>query len=158
MFDIKRQLQAGAVAFALVASGCAVNPDTGRVGMDTRVFNKESIAAVGGTLAGAAICNQLFKGHGSKEGWTAACGIGGYFLSRAFLERSSGVLEANRSGQRSTWRDPDGREVAMTPTRTYYQNDRPCREYETEVFIDGRREVATGRACRRGDGTWQIQS
>jgi len=139
-------------------SACAVNPDSGRIGTDSNVFNRSSVLSVGGGLLSAALCNKVFERHGSKEGWTAACGIGGYFLSRAFLERSSGVLENSRSGQTTTWQDPDGRQVSMTPKRTYYDNDRPCREYETEVIIDGRPEIATGRACRSSDGTWRIQS
>ncbi len=143
---------------ATALTGCAVNPDTGRVGVDTNVFSRDSVLTVGGGLVGAALCNQLFKGHGSKEGWTAACGVGGYFLSRAFLERSNGVLESNRTGETSQWRDPDGRQVSMTPRKTYYAGGQPCRNYETEIIVEGRPEVATGTACRRSDGTWKIQS
>jgi len=147
-----------AVLLAVGLSGCAVNPDTGRVGMDTNVFSKNSMLTIGGGLVGAAVCNQLFKGHGSKEGWTAACGVGGYFLSRAFIERSNGVLESNRTGQTSRWRDPDGRQVSMTPRNTYYAGGQPCRQYETEIIVDGRPEIASGTACRNGNGTWKIQS
>jgi|GEM_PF-2039886 len=155
---IRTQMGIAALLVLTLLSGCAVNPDTGRIGADTSVFNRSSVLSVGGGLLSAALCNQVFERHGSKEGWTAACGIGGYFLSRAFLERSSGVLENSRSGQTTTWNDPDGRQVSMTPKRTYYEDDRPCREYETEVIIDGQPEIATGRACRSGDGTWRIQS
>lgn len=154
----KKIILAMGIMLLSVASGCAVNPDSGRVGVDTQVFNKGSVLSVGGGLLSAAICNQVFERHGSKEGWTAACGIGGYFLSRAFINRSSGVLESSETGQTTTWRDPDGRQVSMTPRRTYYEGEQPCREYETEVIIDGRPEIAVGRACRRGDGSWQIQS
>lgn len=143
---------------ATAVTGCAVNPQTGRVGVDTNVFSRNSVLTVGGGLVGAAVCNQLFKGHGSKEGWTAACGVGGYFLSRAFLERSNGVLESNRTGQTSQWRDPDGRQVSMTPQKTYYAGGQPCRNYETEIVVNGRPEIATGTACRRNNGTWKIQS
>ncbi len=156
---VTRYLPRAVLTLAIVvATGCAVNPDSGRVGMDTRVFNKSSVLSVGGGLLSAAICNQVFERHGSKEGWTAACGIGGYFLSRAFIDRSSGILENSRTDETTKWRDPDGRQVSMTPRRTYYNGDQPCREYETEVIIDGRPEIAVGRACRSGDGTWRIQS
>lgn len=147
----------GAISIVLSA-GCAVNPDSGRVGMDTKVFNSGNVLSVGGGLLSAAICNQVFKRHGSKEGWTAACGIGGYFLSRAFVERSSGVLEKSPTGKTTTWKDPDGRQVSMTPKRTWYRDGEPCREYETEVLIDGQPELAVGSACRMSDGSWRIES
>ncbi|MDH3690906.1 MAG: hypothetical protein OEU36_15780 [Gammaproteobacteria bacterium] len=142
----------------ILLAGCAVNPETGRVGADPKVFNKDSLGSLGGGLLGAVICNQLFEGHGSRPGWTAACGIGGYFLSKSFLTRSSAAFEKNRVGETSSWVDPDGQAVSVTPTRTYYQDSGPCREYRTTVEIDGRTEVATGNACRQVDGTWRIQS
>ena len=145
-----------ALCGAVALTGCAVNPQTGQLGVDTKIFNRESVGSIGGGLLGAAVCNQLFKGHGSKEGWTAACGLGGYFLSRSFIQKSNGVLERNRTGQTSTWTDPDGRRVSMTPQQTYYSNNLPCRKYETEIVVDGRPEIATGTACRRADGSWKI--
>lgn len=146
------------LCLAIVFAGCAVNPNTGRVGADPKVFNKESVGSLGGGLLGAVICNQLFEGHGSRAGWTAACGVGGYFLSKSFLTRSSAAFENNRVGQTSNWVDPDGRAVSVTPTRTYYEASAPCREYRTTVEIDGQTEVGTGTACRQSDGTWRIQS
>jgi len=148
----------GILLVTTVLASCAVNPNTGKVGADPGVFNRESMLSVGGGVLGAVICNQLFKGHGSKEGWTAACGIGGYFLSKSFVQRSSQILETNRVGQTTSWVDPDGRQVSMTPTRTYYSGSAPCREYRTSVEIDGQTEIATGIACRQADGTWRIQS
>ena len=35
-------------------------------------------------------------------------------------------------------------------------NGRDCREFEQEIYIDGRRQTATGTACREMDGTWRI--
>jgi hypothetical protein len=32
----------------------------------------------------------------------------------------------------------------------------PCREFQQEIIIDGRRELAYGRACRRPDGSWRV--
>lgn len=148
----------GIAIVAISSASCAVNPNTGKVGADPNVFNKDSILSLGGGLLGAAVCNQIFKGHGSRAGWTAACGVGGYFLSKAFLNRSNKVLETNRVGQTSTWSDPDGYPVSMTPTRTYYTGSTPCREYRTTIEIDGQTEVATGTACRQADGTWRIQT
>jgi len=35
-------------------------------------------------------------------------------------------------------------------------NGRDCREFEQAIFVDGRRQTATGTACREDDGTWRI--
>ena len=76
-------------------SGCVAGPD-GRVRPDSSVFSREGTLPVATGLVGALVCNQLFKGHGSKEGWTAVCGIGGYFLGRSFTVQSNDVLETMR--------------------------------------------------------------
>lgn len=32
----------------------------------------------------------------------------------------------------------------------------PCREFQTEIIIDGRKQPAHGTACRQPDGTWKV--
>lgn len=32
----------------------------------------------------------------------------------------------------------------------------PCREFQTEIIIDGRKQLAHGTACRQPDGTWKV--
>ena len=149
----------GLLLLVMIVSGCAVGPD-GRVGGDPNVMNKSTAAEVGGGLLGAVICNQLFKGHGSKHGWTAACGLGGFLLAKRFSQQGNQTLERNRIGQSSSWVDPDnGQQITMTPTRTYRgRNNTPCREYETVVNIDGQYETVRGTACRQADGTWRSQN
>ena len=69
--------------------------------------------------------------------------------------KTSLALENVRTGVSTTWRNPDTmNEYAVTPTRTYAEDARPCREYTTEAWIDGRRETVYGTACRQADGTW----
>ena len=140
---------------SLTVAACAVSPD-GSVGMDKRVFNKENTIPLGAGILGAVVCNELFDGHGSKDGWTAACGIAGYFASTAFMKRHNATLESNKTGQTTHWEDPDGKQHSLTPTRTYYQGEAPCREFRQTVEIDGTTEIMTGRACRQADGSWQL--
>ena len=141
------------VASSLAA--CAVSPD-GRVVPDGRVFNKESTIPLGGGLLGAVVCNKLFKGHGSKDGWTAACGAAGYFASKAFVVQHNKALENNRVGQTTSWADPDGSNHTLTPTNTYNENSRPCRDFRQTVEINGQTEIMTGKACRQNDGSWKL--
>ena len=69
------------------------------------------------------------------------------------------VLEHGGSDQTVTWRNPDsGASYQVTPTRTWEEEGRYCREYTTTVRIDGRPQQAYGTACRQPDGSWKIQS
>ena len=127
----------------------------------------------GGTLLGAGLGALVGSQVGSGKGQLAAVAIGalgGAWLGsevgksldkadRMYAERTAqNALETGRTGQTSTWRNPDsGHEGTYTPTRTYQTaSNQVCREYETTVTIDGRQERATGRACRQADGTWKI--
>ena len=140
-----------------LAAGRAVNQQ-GQVVPDGKVFSKDRIIPLGGGLLGAVICNELFDGHGSKDGWTAACGVAGYFASTAFLNQHKQALEQNKIGQTTSWSDPDGKSHSITPTQTYYQGDVPCREFRQTVEIDGQTEIMSGKACRQNDGSWQLVS
>lgn len=142
------------IAFLLI-TGCAVNSN-GQLGPDGKVFNKETLLPLGGGILGAVICNKLFKGHGSRQGWTAACGAAGYLFSSSYIKNSSTALEKNKTGQTSTWQDPDGKNYSVTPTRTYEQNSRPCREFRQTVEINGQTETIKGNACRQNDRTWKV--
>ena len=118
-----------------------------------------------GTLIGAGLGALAGSQVGSGKGQLAAVAIGalaGAWLGsetgksldkadRLYAERTAqNALEYNRTGQTSTWRNPDsGHAGTMTPTRTFLTDrGEDCREFETTVSIDGRMETATGRACR----------
>jgi len=138
-------------------AACAVTPD-GRVGVDRDVFGKDKIIPLGGGILGAVVCNKLFDGHGSRDGWTAACGAAGYFASTAFVKRHNTVLESNQVGQTTRWSDPDGKQHSVTPVKTYYEGERPCRDFRQTVEIDGQTEIMEGKACRQSNGSWKLVS
>lgn len=98
-------------------------------------------AIIGGTLIGALIGRQIGKSIDTTDEL-----------------RAQQVLETNRTGQTSTWVNPDTHNtVAVTPTRTYQEpSGQYCREYQTEVIVGGQNERAYGTACRQPDGSWKI--
>lgn len=131
---------------------------------------KQQVGTVLGGVLGGVLGSNVGEGTGKTAGTIAGVLIGaviGGEIGRAMDETdrllaeqtAQKTLETTPTGQTSTWTNPDsGNSGSVTPTRTY-RNPRgqDCREYETTVYIDGRRETAYGTACRMPDGTWRLQ-
>jgi surface antigen len=150
-----------AAAIAMVAglAGCQ-NWDYGE---------KETAGTVIGGVGGAVLGSQV--GHGSTQVVATAAGtllgawIGnsiGKSLDRAdqqyAAQSANAALERYPDGHSSTWQNPNsGHSGSTTPTRTYETaQGQPCREYQTQVVIDGRTQNAYGTACRQPDGSWRV--
>lgn len=126
------------------------------------VRNEHVGMGVGGALGGL-LGSQVGGGTGQLAATAAGALVGAYLggnvgRSMDTVDRMNTrqVLEATPTGQTSSWRNPDtGYQYEVTPTRTYEQTGRPCREYTTEAWIDGRREAVRGTACREPDGSWR---
>ncbi len=129
----------------------------------------------GGTVIGAIAGGLLGSTIGKGSGKVIAVGIGAVLgglvgseigksldrADRAYMSRTTQQsLESQRTGQASTWRNPDNRHSGtVTPTRTYRrESGEYCREFQQTVTIDGRTERAYGTACRQSDGSWKIIS
>jgi len=139
-----------AVASAMVLSGCQ------------EVRNEQV-----GTGVGAALGGLLGAQVGGGSGKVAAAVVGalagaylggnvGRTMDKVDRQRANQSMENTPTGQTTSWRNPDsGNSYAVTPTRTYNSGGRPCREYSTEAWIDGRKETVTGTACRDANGNWR---
>ncbi|MAF95045.1 MAG: hypothetical protein CMM60_04750 [Rhodospirillaceae bacterium] len=127
----------------------------------------------GGTLLGAGLGALVGSQVGGGKGKLAAVAVGalagawagseiGKSLDKAdrlYAQRNAqDGLEYTQTGQSKSWRNPDsGNSGTITPTRTYRTAEgKNCRDFETTIYVDGKQETGTGRACRRTDGTWQI--
>lgn len=121
-----------------------------------------------GTVVGGALGGLLGAQVGSGSGRVAAAVAGsvvgamiGGNIGRSMDEldrmKAAQALERTPTGQTSTWQNPDsGNYYAVTPTNTYTSDGgAPCRDYTTEGWIDGKREIIKGTACRQPDGTWR---
>lgn len=145
-------------------SGGYRDPYSGRSGV-----SKQTVGTVAGAIGGGVLGHNIGSGTGQTVATIAGTLLGGMVgssiggsLDRADLQyydrTSQYALESNRSGQASTWRNPDsGHYGTITPMRTY--NDPSgdvCREYTQTIYVGGKRQEGYGRACRAPDGTWQI--
>lgn len=139
-------------AAALVLGGCQTT--------------KEQQGSFIGAVAGGVLGSRIGGGSGKVAATIAGTLLGGYIggaigrqMDDSDRYRAGMALEETPTDQSSSWQNPDsGTRYAVTPTRTYYDDSRPCREYTTEAWIDGRRETVYGTACREPDGTWMASN
>lgn len=128
-----------------------------------------------GTLVGAAlgglVGSQIGGGTGNKIAIGAGVLAGGYFgnkVSKAMncvdqekhYKTTQNALESTKSGEISTWVNPDtGHKGEVTPIRTYQSAEGlPCREFTQTIYVEGEHEKVEGKACRTSDGNWEVVS
>ncbi len=134
---------------------------------DGRVTKKDAGMVVGGAAGGAAGA-AIWGGDpntrvlGTILGVVVGAAAGGYLGSKwddYDRRQAAYALENTRSNTPTQWQNPDtGRSYEFQPTRTYTEGNTPCREFTQTIFIDGRKEIGKGTACRQPDGTWRINS
>ncbi len=75
------------------------------------------------------------------------------------IQAANNAFENARTGEASTWRNPDsGNSGSITPTRTYQApSGGYCREYQQDIIVGGETHKSYGTACRQPDGSWKIQ-
>uniref|UniRef100_A0A7C4AH30 Surface antigen domain-containing protein n=1 Tax=Fundidesulfovibrio putealis TaxID=270496 RepID=A0A7C4AH30_9BACT len=115
-----------------------------------------------GGVAGGAIGGNDPAGRvmGTIAGVIIGAAVGGYLGSLwddYDRKQAAYALETSRDNRPTQWRNPNtGSSNTFEPTRTYYDHDTPCREYTQTIYIDGKKQVGRGTACRQADGTWRI--
>ncbi len=127
-------------------------------------INNEGVGTITGGVVGGLIGSQFGGGSGK-----VAAAAGGALLG-AFLGGNIGrtmdrldrlemqkVLETAPTGRAVNWQNPDsGNHYTVQPTRTYYVNSQPCREYTTKAIIGNKPQQIYGKACRQADGSWKV--
>ncbi|MBN8530268.1 MAG: glycine zipper 2TM domain-containing protein, partial [Alphaproteobacteria bacterium] len=125
------------------------------------------LGAILGGVAGGVLGNQFGKGKGNDAatiGGALAGLLVGSNIGTAFAtpldQRCAGyALETAKTGSQIAWQNPDSQDTyAIVPTKTYSQEGRYCREYQSVSSIGGRNRQTYGTACRQPDGSWEIVS
>jgi surface antigen len=157
---MKTKIVIAALVAALGLAGCEGTQGPGP---------KQAVGTVGGAVLGGLLGSQI--GGGSGRLWATGAGavLGalagseiGKSLDRAdkayMAQTTQATLEHTRTGETSTWQNPDtGHAGTVTPVETYQRDGRYCREFTQTVRVGGRTQEAYGTACRQPDGTWKIQ-
>ncbi len=139
-----------AASLAMPVSGCVTKQQTG--------------AVMGGVLGGV-LGSNVGRGQGRTAAIVAGTLLGAYvgsemgrYMDENDARKAQAALENNRDNQPSTWRNPNtGADFETVPTRTYRtDNGQYCREYQTDIIVDGKHDKAYGTACRQPDGSWKM--
>jgi surface antigen/Ni/Co efflux regulator RcnB len=125
---------------------------------------------VGGAVLGGLLGHAL--GHGSGRagatitGVIAGAAVGAALTSHMDCEDRSYAYETYSTGFNAghpgvyRWRNPDNGHYGTFRVKDYYDDPDGfhCANYTQQIFVDGRPQAASGRACRQPDGTWAIVS
>ena len=144
------------ISGALFLTGCQNQP------------TKEEQAGLIGAIAGGLLGSQVGDGNGKKAAIIAGTILGhhlGSSVGRTMDEvdrmKANQALETQPINKTTSWVNPDsGNKYSVTPTKTFFdpKEMNPCREYTTEAWIGGQKEMVYGTACRQDDGSWKIIS
>ena len=126
--------------------------------------NREAIGTVLGAVVGGAVGSQV--GDDSERAVATVLGavIGaviGRQIGRNMDDRDRAcvghALELAKNGQSVRWlNETSGVTYVLTPSGGG-QTAGGCRDFELQVSRNGRTEIQPSRACRTGDGTWQMK-
>lgn len=150
------------VLVAFVFGGCAQTGETVRNNPKT-AWGGMLGAASGGLIAAAAGGGTAGIIGGVLLGGLVGGAIGNHLDQKdkqMAMAAANRAFEQGRSGERSTWQNPDsGNSGSITPTRTYQATGGGyCREYQQDIIVGGENQKSYGTACRQPDGSWKIQS
>lgn len=125
--------------------------------------NREAIGTVLGGVVGGVVGSQVADGDDRAVAIVLGTVIGaviGRQIGRNMDERDRAcvghALELGKDGQKVRWlNDATGVTYVLTPSGGG-QAAGSCRNFELQISRAGKTEVQPSRACRTGDGTWQM--
>lgn len=133
---------------------CRNKADPGGVLIGALIGGLIGNAAGGDHNRGAALAGVIIGGAvGAKLTSNMDCDDRSYAYRSYYDGFNSG-----RPGSRYSWRNPANDHRGDIVVGNYY-NDRAgfrCTTFTQRIYIQGRPQVGTGRACRQPDGTWAV--
>ena len=147
------------IAVVLLCCVCAVTL-FGCAGQVNKGQSGAMVGAAGGALVGQAIgrnteATLIGAAVGTMLGY-----IVGNEMDKYDRQRLNSVYETGRSGQTTSWNNPDnGNSYQVTPQPAYTpaSTGRPCRKAEITAIIDGQPQKTYTTACRDDYGQWKLQ-
>ncbi len=126
--------------------------------------DNEMVGTVAGGVAGGLLGSTIGGGAGKVAAIAGGTVLGAFLGGKIgqYMDRQDKILmqqalETAPVGKTVSWKNPDnGNQYSVRPTKTYYRQDEPCREYTTHAIIGGKSQEIYGTACRKADGAWQV--
>ena len=131
---------------------------------------KQGLGTLGGAAAGGLLGSQIGGGTGKMVAVGAGTILGalaggeiGKSLDRADKLAADEALQeaaSTSTGRAIRWENPrTGNRGTITPRSSARRSSAGyCREYEQTIYVGGRAETATGRACQQRNGKWKLVS
>jgi surface antigen len=135
---------------------------TSAVGIPQGTCHKEVLVGLLGAAGGGFLGSKVGKGDGQLAA-TAAGTVIGYIVGSSLgrfmddVDQSCVGQALERASDRQTVAWTDGRRDSryeVTPTRTFRNDGRYCRDFVMDAIVDGRSDTVRGTACRNPDGSW----
>lgn len=148
---IKKTTVLGLLSASLVLSACSAG-------------HNQAGATVAGAAAGGLLGAAAFHGHNAWLGVLGGAVAGGIvgnqigkYMDRQDEANMQSALSNTPQGNQASWTNPNSKVTyTVTPVKSYKQQDKYCREYQTTITVGGKNQQAYGRACRQPDGQWKI--
>ena len=117
-----------------------------------------------GAIAGGMLGSAFFHGSGQWAGILGGAVLGGIVgnkvgqsMDRQDRQNMQSAIVQTPVGQEASWENKQtGRAYRVRPVKTYRDDGRYCREFQTRIKIDAHWQQGYGKACRQPDGAWQI--
>ncbi|PID76918.1 MAG: hypothetical protein CSB24_04225 [Deltaproteobacteria bacterium] len=143
----------------MIVLGCVILALTGCYPQN-RGQRGAAVGAAGGAVVGQAIgrnteATLIGAAVGTMLGY-----IVGNEMDKADRQRLNNVYETGRSGQMSTWNNPDNGnlyQVVPQPAYNSANSGQTCRKAEIRAIIEGQPQTTYTTACRDNYGQWHIQ-
>lgn len=124
---------------------------------------------IAGALIGGLLGNSMARGNGRTGATIAGVVVGGAMgaaltrnldcedQSYAYKTYYDG-FNSGRTNVPYQWRNPNNGNYGEVRVNNYYndQGGFRCANFTQQIFVNGRPQAASGRACQQPDGTWAI--
>lgn len=148
---------AAAALMATALTGCATMGPNERVGQIVGAVGGAVIGSqIGDSRAGTAIGTLLGSEMGRSVG--RSVDMAQWMQDRDFAYRVHRAPMGRPMVRPYTYRGYHG-QMRVIPRHTYrIPQGLYCRQYQTEIYVGGYREIGTGTACQMPNGTWRIMN
>lgn len=127
--------------------------------------NRKQIGTALGAVVGGAIGSQVGDGSARTVAIIVGAALGsligreiGRDLDDADRACIGHALELGEIGRPVRWsNDRSGVDYLLTPAALQAGDPKNCRRFSLAATLAGKARTSTGRACRAGDGTWQLR-